>query len=53
MWQYVQLSEAIYAITLGNKKIMKVLIRGIITVGFKQGDICWTDQLCTALPITD
>lgn len=53
MWLYVQLSVAIQAITPGNERIAKALIRGIITVGFQQGDICWTDQLRAALLITD
>lgn len=53
MWLYVQLSVAIQAITLGNERITKAFIQGIITVGFQQGDICRTDQLHAVLPITD
>ncbi len=53
MWLYVQLSVAIQAIALGKERITKALIRGIITVGFQQGDICRTDQLHAALPTTD
>ncbi len=53
IWLYEQMSVAIQAITLGNERITKALIRGIITVGFQQGDICRTDQLRAALPITD